>query len=278
MRSSRSILLLLLASNAFADGDGFLLGGGVESDTEDGVRASLLGGLGLAEHTWLSGAVSKSSVELPNGRDIDNLYADLELDHWFDPVGIRLGVSYWGDSDILDSNDWRASLYWRNDKVTLSVEYEFRDFDFTVPALDLATNREFTFDADGIGARARIQLSDNVSMSLVGKTYDYSVDFVPDENRDVISLISVSRLSLINSLIESRAGLELAIDRGLKRWEFDFSTWKGEIDKSRTNSLTVRYLLPMSGKSDIELGLGYDDSDLYGDVTFFSIFLYFYGD
>lgn len=271
-------MLLLLASNAFADGDGFLLGGGVESDTEDGVRASLLAGVGLAENTWLSGAVSKSSVELPTGRDIDNLYADLELDHLFDPVGVRVGVSYWGDSDILDSNDWRASIYWRSEKVTLSAEYEFRDFDFIVPALDLATSREFMFDADGIGARARIQLSDNVSMSLVGKSYDYSVDFLPDENRDVISLISVSRLSLINSLIESRAGFELAIDSGLRRWEFDISTWKGEIDNSRTNSFTVRYLMPMSGKSDIELGLGYDDSDLYGDVAFFSIFLYLYGD
>jgi len=277
MSSHRSLWLALLAGNALAAGDGFLLGGGVETDSEDAIRVSLLGGFGTGENTWLSGALSESSVELPSGRSIDTLYADLGLDHWFDPVGVRLGVSYWGDSEVLDSNDGHAALYWRGDKVTLGVEYEFRDFDFTVPPTDLTAGREFTFDADGLAASARFELSDDVSMSLAGKTYDYSVDFAPLENRDVIRLISVSRLSLINSLIESRASLGFAIDRGLKRWELDFSTWAGEVDKSRTRSVTVRYLMPLSGRTDIEFGLGYDDSDLYGDVTFFSIFLYLYG-
>ena len=277
MSSSRCIVLLLLAGNVYADGNGFLIGGGVEGDSDDGIRASVVAGFGIGEDTWLSGGYSQSSVELPNGRDIDTQYADIELDHLFDPVGIRLGVSYWGDPDILDSNDWRASLYWRGEKVTLSGEYEYRDFDFTVPSLDFASVREFTFDADGVGLRARFEVSDAVGISLSGKAYDYSVDFVPNQNTDVISLISVSRLSLINSLISSRAGIELSIDRGLKRWEFDVSTWEGEVDNSRTTSLTVRYLMPMTGKTDIEFGLGYDDSDLYGDVTFFSLFLYFYG-
>jgi len=30
-------------------------------------------------------------------------------------------------------------------------------------------------------------------------------------------------------------------------------------------------------ESDIEFGLGQDDSELYGDVAFFSLYLYFYG-
>ena len=277
MSPSKYLVLILFAGNAIAAGDGFLIGAGVESDSEDGIRGSFIGGIGVSEDTWLSVGLSKSSVELPIRRDINTVYADVELDHFFDPVGIRIGVSYWGDSDVLDSNDWRVSLYWRGEKVTLSGIYEFRDFDFTVPSLDLAASREFMFDADGLGASARFELSDNVSLTLGGKAYDYSVDFVPLENRDVLSLISVSRLSLINSLIDSRANLGLAIDSGLKRWELEFSTWKGEVDKARTNSLTVRFLMPVGGKADIEFGLGYDDSDIYVDVTFLSLFLYFYG-
>lgn len=269
---------MLLASNALADSDGFLIGGGIESDSEDGIRGSLMGGVGVSEKTWISASVSKSSVELPTGRDLETFYADVELDHHFDPVGVRVGVSYWGDADILDSNDWRAALYWRGEKVTLTGEYEFRDFDIIVPSFELSPGREFAFDADGIGARARIQLSDNVSMGLAGRKYDYSIDFIPNDNRDVASLLSVSRLSLINSLIDSRASLDFTIDHGLKRWEFDFSTWEGVVDMSRTNSITIRYLTPLGGKTDIEFGLGYDDSDLYGDVTFFSVFFYFYGD
>ncbi|MCH7821352.1 MAG: hypothetical protein IIA07_04980 [Proteobacteria bacterium] len=277
MSSFKFLVLILVAGNVLAESDGFLIGGGIESDSEDGIRGSLIGGVGISERTWLSGGLSMSSFELPTGQDIDTFYADVELDHWFDPVGVRVGVAYWGDSDILDSFDWRGSLYWRGGKITLSGEYEFREFDFTIPESDVFPGREIMFDADGFGAMVKFQLSENASLRVAGMKYDYSVDFQPTENRDVISLISVSRLGLINSLIDDKASLVFAIDRGVKRWEIDVTTWRGVVDQSRTKSLTVRYLMPTSGKTDIEFGLGYDDSELYGDVTFFSVFLYFYG-
>ena len=269
--------MLLLAGAAHAAGDGYLLGGGLETDSDEGFRGSLIAGIGLGESTWLSGGFAASTVELPTGRDSDTIYADIELDHHFDPVGVSIGAAYWGDPDILDSVDLRGSLYWKNDKVRLTGEYEYRDFDFIIPPTDFFPGRKFAFDADGIGARARFQLSKSVNMSLSAMKYDYNVDFVPDQNRDAISLASVSRLSLINNLIDSRASVDFGFDTGTKSWELDFSTWKGALDRSRTRSLTIRYLLPMSNKTDIELGLGYDDSDLYGDVTFFSIYLYLYG-
>ena len=241
------------------------------------MRGGVLASVGLSDETWLSGSAAISSVELPTGRDSDTRYGDIELDHHFDPIGITIGAAYWGDPDLLDSVDLRASLYFRNDKVMLAGEYESRDFDFIIPSTVLFPGREFEFDADGVGARARFKLNDVVSMSLSGMQYDYSIDFRPDENLDAISLISVSRLSLINNLIDSRASIDFGIDVGLKRWELDFSTSKGALDRSRTRSLTIRYLMPMSRKTDIEFSLGYDDSDLYGDVTFFSIYLYLYG-
>ena len=108
--------------------------------------------------------------------------------------------------------------------------------------------------------------------------YDYSVPFRPIENVDAARLISVTRLSLINSLVDHRASVSLSIDHGQKNWDIDISTWESIIDRSRTRSLTVRYLMPATNKTDIELGVGYDDSELYGDVTFFSFYLYFYGD
>ena len=46
---------------------------------------------------------------------------------------------------------------------------------------------------------------------------------------------------------------------------------------SRTKSDTVRFLAPIGHRNDIEFGLGYDDSENYGEVTVFSVFLYFYG-
>ena len=253
-----------------------MIGGGIESDNADGLSASVIGGVGLTENTWLSAGIAKSSVELSRGRKLEPLYADIELDHYFDPIGIRIGAAYWGDSDVLESNDWRGSVYWRGDAVMLAAEYEFRDFDFIIPSTDFLTSREIMFDADSIGASARFQLSENTSLRLRGMRYDYSVPFRPVENVDTIRLLTVSRLSLINTLVDHRASVSLGIDQGLKRWEIDVTTWEGAIDRSRTNSATLRYLLPMSDKTDIEFGLGYDDSELYGDVVFFSLYLYFY--
>lgn len=278
MRLSRSFLLLLFAGVSASAADGYMIGGGAESDSEGGLSATLLGGVGLSERTWLSAGIAKSSVDLVSGRKLETLYADVELDHFFDPIGIRVGAAYWGDSDVLESNDWRASMYYRNDTATLSLEYEFRDFDFVIPSPDFLVSRRIMFDADGFGASARINTSENTSLRLRGIKYDYSIPFRPVENVDAASLISVTRLSLVNTLIDHRASVSLSINQGLKNWDIELSTWENILDKSRTRSLTVRYLMPMTDNTDIELGIGYDDSELYGDVTFFSLYLFFYGD
>ena len=269
--------MLLITVEALAADDGFMIGGGLESDNEDGLSAALIGGFGITEKTWLSGGIAKSSVELSSGRDLETVYADLELDHHFDPVGIRVGLAYWGDSDVLESNDWRAALYWRNDSVTISGEYEYRDFDFIIPSTDLASSRKLEFDADGIGGSLRFKLGEHVSLRLRGMSYDYSVPFRPVDNVDAARLFSVSRLSLINTLVDHRANITLGIDQGLKRWEIDVATWEDVILASRTDSVTLRFLAPMTDQTDIEFGLGYDESELYGDVVFFSLYVYFYG-
>ncbi|MDJ0904757.1 MAG: hypothetical protein QNI96_01955 [Woeseiaceae bacterium] len=272
------LIPLLLFSNAACALEGFMIGAGGEGDSDDGLSLAVVGGVGLTEDTWLSGAVARSEVDLVSGRKLETEYADIELDHYFDPIGVRVGAAYWGDSDVLTSNDWRASGYFRNDRVTLSLDYEFRDFEFIIPSTDFATSRQVLFDADGIGVSARIKTSKSTNLRLRGIKYDYSIPFRPVENADAARLLSVSRLSLINSLVDHRASLSLGIESGKTVWDIDLTTWEGAISGSRTKSLTVRFLVPLSQSTDIELGIGYDDSELYGDVTFFSLYLFFYGD
>jgi hypothetical protein len=271
------IALLLFAAGPAAAANGFMLGGGAESDSADGLGVAVVGSVGLAEETWLSFGGAKSSVDLESGRELEALYADIGIDHFFDPVGVNFSMAYWGDSDVLESNDLRASGYYRNEKVSLSLDYEFRDFDLTIPRTDFFPGRRVTFDADGFGLSARLQTSENTNIRLRGIKYDYSLPFRPIDNINAARLLSVSRLSLINSLVDHRAGLSFSVDHGLRNWTFDISTWEGIFTGSRTMSYTVRYLMPASDKSDIELGVGYDDSELYGDVTFFSVYLFFYG-
>ena len=253
-----------------------MVGGGVESDSADGLNLALIGGYGFTDKTWLTGGLARSSAELGNGQDLDNLYGDLELDHWFEPVGIRIGGAYWGNSDILESQDGRVSLYWRGDSAMFAAEFERRDFDLRIPRTDFSAGRRITFDADGLGASLRFDLGDRADVRLSGMKYDYSVPFRPIEDRDIIELISVSRLSVLNSLVDSRAGITLGIDRGTKRWEIDASTSEGAVAAVRRKSYTLRYLMPMGGSSDIEFSLGYDESEIFGEVTFFSVYLYFY--
>lgn len=277
MLLSRLPLYALFVAGPALAAEGVMLGAGAEGDGDGGLSLAAIGGVGFTAKTWLSAGIGRSSVDLATGRELETVHADIELDHHFDPLGIRLGLSYWGDSDVLESNDWRTSLYWRNDNASLAFDYEFRDFDFRIPSVDFVTIREVMFDADGFGASARFKTSENTSVRLRGIKYDYSVPFRPIENTDALRLINATRLSLINSLVDHRAGLTLSIDRGLRNWEIDLSTSEGVLDRSRTRSITLRFLTPMSDSGDIELGIGYDDSELYGDVTFFSLYLYFYG-
>jgi hypothetical protein len=272
----KTIPLLLLAGNTLA-AEGYILGFGVEGDSAEGLAASVLGDVALTSDTWLTGSLAKNRLDLPRRQTLETLYAGIGLDHLFDPVGIRLGAAYWGDSDLLDSVDWRGSLYWRGDIATISIDYEFRDFTFELPPFNMFPGRTAEFDAQGIGLSGRFSLSENVGLSYYGIDYEYSVDLGTDRNQAILELLSFSRLSLINSLVDYSAGVALGVDIGLQRWTFELATWKGEVDGSVTNSATVRLVTPMGDKSDIEFGLGVDNSELYGTVTFLSVYLYFYG-
>ena len=270
------ILLFLLASNALA-ADGYIVGFGIEGDAADGLSASVLTDIAVAKNTWLSAAAAKNTVELPRNDSLDSWYGDLGVDHWFDPVGIRLGVSYWGDSDTLDSKDWRSSVYWRGDKAMIAADYEFRDFRFDLPATDFFPGRTARFDANGIGLTARFNVTPSTSFSVYGMDYDYSANLRLDQNRGLLELLAFSRLSLINSLVDRRAGVRAGVESGKQYWSVDLASTKGEVDGGTTRSATLRLLTPLGNGSDVEFSLGIDDSDLYGDVTFLSVFLYFYG-
>lgn len=272
----RAPLFLLFASPLWA-AESYVIGAGIETDSDGAVAGSLSAGIGLAENTWLSSAFAKTKVDLPRNINIDTIYADIEIDHWFKPLGLRATAAYWGDSDILDSVDYRASLYWRNDKVTLSGNYEYRDFSFDILRDTRLPGRDVEFHANGLGLSGKFKLGEKVDLNFSGIDYDYNVNLRIDENRPILDYLSVSRLSLLNSLIDYRARVGLGIDVGERRWSVDLATWKGEVDGRKTRSATLRFITPLGDRSDIDFGLGVDDAEGYGSVTVFSFYLYFYG-
>ena len=276
MSCFRLLALLLLSGNCWAAGE-YVIAGGLQGDSTDGLASALFGDLAVGEETWLSAGFALSSVELPIRNELETWYGDVGLDHFFDPAGVRLGLAYWGDNSVLDSTDARASLYFRGSGGLLSFDYEFRDLELELPEFDFTRRRQVNFDANGFGLGARLDLSENVDVRFKGMSYDYSVNLRLDRNRDIVNLISVTRLSLLNTLVDYRASASLGVDFGLKRLEFELAQWEGAVEGSTTNSHSVRFLTPIGKRNDIEFGLGYDDSENYGDVTVVSIFLYFYG-
>jgi hypothetical protein len=99
---------------------------------------------------------------------------------------------------------------------------------------------------------------------------------IEDTDR-VVRLLSISRLSLLSSLIDWRVSAGIGVNFGLQRWQLDVAKWRGAIDGGDNRSVTITFLTPMTDRTDIEISLGYDDSDLYGEVTVLNLFLYFYG-
>ena len=112
-------LLILLGGNAVA-ADGFIIGIGGEGDSGGGLAGTVVADVAVAENTWLSGSIGGTTIDLPRNLSSETWYGDIGIDHWFEPVGVRLGVAYWGDRDVLESSDYRGSLYYRGDRFTLA--------------------------------------------------------------------------------------------------------------------------------------------------------------
>lgn len=274
-RKAAFMLAILLCGSAFG-GDGYIVGLGAEGDTSDSFALSAFGDFGLTEKTWLSVTAAKAQAEGVFNQ-LRTTYGDIGVDHYFDPIGVRIGAAYWGDHDILDSVDYRGSIYLRTKAVTFATEYERRNFDFRFNLEPTLEPRRVQFEADGYGLNFRASASERVGMFIRGMTYDYSVDLTRLQNISDLNFLSASRLSLANSLLDYRLDAGIDIKFGLKLLSLEVGNRQTAIDSGRVDSYSVGFLFPASDASDIELRIGYDDSDSFGSTTVFSFFWFFYG-
>jgi len=265
----------MLSANGAAMADGYVIGIGAEGDSSDGRAISAFGDFGVGENTWFSLMANSARTE---GfiRTNDTLYADAGIDHWFEPFGIRVGASYWGNPDILDSRDVRAAFYLRGEPGSISLDYENRKFEFDLQS-DALRGRTAKFSADGWGVNARLALGERVSFLLAGMTYDYSRNLRVQPDIDALAFLSRSRLSMINSLIDDRLRIGLEFEFGLKTLDVAASRWQTAIDGGTVDSYSVGYLTPVSDRIDAEFRIAFDDSETFGNTTAFSIHLYYFG-
>lgn len=276
MSSPRCLCLVaatLLSANAFAEG--YVIGLGADGDSADGRSFSAFGDFGVGEDTWVSVTASTAHTDGLLRRN-ETLLVDAGIDHWFRPVGIRLGAAYWGNADILDSRDIRASVYVRGAPGSFSLDYQKRDFEFDLQS-DLLRGRTAKFDADGLGASVRLALGEKLNFRLGGMRYDYSRNLRLQPDIDVLSFFTASRLSTINSLIDSRVNAGLEYSFGLRSVDVSASQWQTAIDGSEVDSYSLGFLTPISDRVDMELRVALDESETYGSTTSLSVYIYYFG-
>ena len=269
-------VLVCLACNGSAFAAGYILGIGAAADSEDGRALTAFGDFGIRENTWLFATVGTTETEAMVG-GFSTTFADVGIDHYFNPVGIRISGAYWGDSKILDSDDVRASFYYRNDIASFSADYERRNFDFIFESILLQDTRKTEFHADGWGMTNRIQFGDRTTFRLSGMHYNYSRNIRIQPEIDVLRFLSASRLSLINSLIDYRINAGVEFRFGLRSVDLSVGSWKTAVDQSKVDSYTIGFLTPMTDRTDIEFRLSFDDSESFGNTTALTVYLYYFG-
>lgn len=272
-RKALHLVFILLSADVFAEG--FVLGAGVEGDSQDGRAYAAMGDFSLGENTWLSafGTLAETEGII---QDNDTVLAGASLDHFFGPVGVRVGGSYWGNADILDSRDVEASIYVRGEAGSLSLDYERRNFEFDLQS-DQLRGRTATFHADGWGLTSRLALGETVSLFAGGMAYDYSRNLRIQADIDVLAFISRSRLSMINNLIDHQFNGGIEFRFGLRSLDLTAGEWQTAIDGGRIASYSIGFLTPLGDRFDGEFRLSLDDSEIYGRTTAFSVYLYYFG-
>ncbi len=280
MSSYRTSILLLAAFALFASnaraGAGYVLGLNAEADNAGGRAIAGFIDYGVTEKTWLSGLVARTNTGGVLG-GLETIYLDAAIEHMFGVVGVRAGAAYWGDKDILDSTDVRASLFFRGKKGSLSFDYEKRDFDFVFisPFDDRIRSVEFT--ANGAGAAGSLQLGEKSRVFASGMSYDYSRDIRLQPEIDSLRLLSSSRLSLMNSLIDYRVSGGVEFRFGNRSLDLTISNWQTAVDGGKVRSISLGFLTPSGPASDLEFRFAFDESENFGNTLALAVSFYFFG-
>ena len=156
------------------------------------------------------------------------------------------------------------------------LDAEYRDFELDLPPVDAQLRTEIPFHATGLGLSGRLKLNDRANLRIAGMSYEYNINLRIEDERRIGDLLSISRPSLLSSLVDWRVSAGIDVDFGPQRWHLDVATWRGAIDGGDNQSITVTFLTPLTNRTDVEIGVGYDKSDLYGEVAVLNLFLYFY--
>ena len=251
----------------------------LSAQTDADSYRGVLGGvyLGLADATWLS--LTLGSSEAPETeRDIRADLAIIGIEHDFGPIGLGLVAESWGDSDKLETRDWRGELFFGDDRYRFTLAYERKDIDIFFAGSPLVSDlRRANLEASGLGISGRLRLSPDWRIYGSWMEYDFPerVRLVPRADR--LNLLSASTVTLAYSLEDYYAsfGVERAFASTLLN--IDLGRDRSAIDGARLTSLSGTVLWPVARRVDLEFTLGRSRTEGYGASVYGGLSILFYG-
>lgn len=280
------IVLLSAASATAATGpaaaDGiWALSLALQADDQDALAVQTGLSYGLSDQTWLSGNLGYTREATPPGEPaINSRAAGLGLDHDFGPLGIQLGLDYWGDPGELTRTGLKSGVYLGDESIRLSAEALYRDYTLTARLRDdqgnLLEAREFNMSGTGFGLGVRLGGS-RVFGGLRGRWFDYSRDPEIFRSRTAFRTLSLSALTLANSFVDHRVEAGVGFAWGLNSLELELSRARSAVDGADIQVIAAYWVTPAGERTDLELSAGLYNPDGFDSSVFAGVALTWFG-
>ena len=273
------LLGAMAAANAVAAE--YVVGLGIGADDSDGRSAAALVDVALTDSTFLtvSGGISDADTLISN---IRTRSWDIGIAQEFEPVTLRLGVGQWGDSDRVESDDIRGGIDVDAGGWRFGLDAERRDIELVFQLEPLSPQnppRVFSggVNADGYGGRIRYRTEEGTSLAVRGMRWDYDRNLGGLVFFDLLRRVNPSTLTLAGSLRDSSVMASVDWEIGSHLLGFELGRDELVVGDAEVDSATVLWTIPANARTDIELSLGYSESDDGDSAYFANVFVYFFG-
>lgn len=262
-----------------ADAVEWIVGMSAQLDDESNDSFLAMFDLGLSEATWVSFAAGQSHSPAA-AADVTADTLEIGVDHRFGLVGVSLLAERWGDSGNLVSADWRGSIYLATERFRLGLEREHRDIDIYFTVTDLLGRTDLRMaglNADGTGLTFRVGIAERLQLygSWIGYDYSRNVSLLPRVAS--LNFLSTSALTLANSFVDDAATLGIEWTIGERLLNLSVARDESAIDGATFGSIDAAYLFPVGRRMDVEINVGYGDSELIDSGVYGGILLLIYG-
>lgn len=273
------VWILMAPMPTLAQNHPWAIGLGAQIAGEGSFNTAASFDIAVTDTTWLR--ASGSLGESPDNRgDVQTSTLSAGIDQSFGALGLTLDLQRWGDPDLVESDDIKASIYLRGDAVTVGLLGERREIDLTFSVTGIGGDvfsRTVGFTADGWGLRFSAKPVENWRFFASGRKYNYSANLAALPRIQLVDFLFASTLTLANSLVEFETSV------GVERTFSDHAVFlnygrdRSAVDRTFLESVDVGFLVPAGRRVDVELVFGISNSDDFGSETFGGVYLFIYG-